>query len=285
MATRSSPTVRRRQLGSELRQYREAVGLTIDQVAKDLECSLSKVSRIETGQSGVRPQDLRHLLTLYQATDDQRERSLQLAREARQKSWWHAHTELNQHVRTYIELEVAAASISEFGGLLLPGLLQTREYARAVLSALRPQRSEDKREASVELRLTRQALLKEDDPPSYWAIIDEAALRRRVGGHKVMSEQIKHLIEVATFSNVTLQVLPFTKGEHAGMSGNFTIIKFPEENHQDVVYLEHYAGDLYLDDPADVALHAQAFDYLRAEALAPDESLSALVTMVTAEGD
>jgi transcriptional regulator with XRE-family HTH domain len=276
--TRPSPTVRRRRLGIDLRHLREAVGLSIERVAEALECSESKISRIETGQVGVRPRDLRDILALYGVRDDEREALLRLAREAREKGWWHAYSDL-ANVRTLIDFEVAATSIRSFSGLVLNGLLQTDGYARAMISAVRPQMRPDELHRWLDLRLSRQALLTDEDPPSYWAILDEAALRRHVGERDVMRKQLKHLTDIAVLPNVTLQVLPFSIGAHAGMSGDFTIFSFPEPNNQDVVYLEHNAGDLYLEGAEEVGRHAEGFDYMRAEALGPNESLAFLATI------
>lgn len=280
MAPRSSPTVRRWQLGGDLRRLREAAGLTIEQVAGVLECSSSKISRLETGQVHARPGDLRELLTLYHASDDQREALLQLAREARQKSWWHEHSE--QAFRRVVDYEVAAVSIRTFGGLLVPGLLQTAEYARAVFTSLRPEGRAEELDRKVEWRLARQALLVENDPPFYWVILDEAALRRHVGGRDVILKQLRHLTEIAALPNVTLQVIPFVNGGHAGLSGDFTIFSFAGSV-PDIVYLENLAEDLFLENVGPVGRHTWAFDHLRAAALGPDESVQALLSM--AEND
>lgn len=275
MSNRSSPTMRRRRLGNELRGLREAAGLTIEQVAKSLLCSTSKISRIETGQVSVRGLDLRAILDLYEVAASDRVILIELARKASDKGLWQAQGPL-KNLRALVDFEVAATSIRTFGGLLLPGLLQTGEYARAVMRALRPELRSEELEHRVEIRIARQALLKGDDPPSYWAILDDAALRRDVGGRRVMARQLQFLAEMAALPTVTLQVLPSAKGAHAGLCGDFTIFSFSEPNDQDVIYLEHLGSDLYVEQREQVIRHVQAFDHLRARALGPEESLLCL---------
>jgi transcriptional regulator with XRE-family HTH domain len=182
MTARQSPTVRRRRLGAELRRLREEAGLTIERVAATLECSESKVSRIETGQVGAMPRDVRDMLDLYKVGPEQREALIQIARDARQKGWWHAYTDVPV-VPGYVGLEVSAAAIDTFGALLVPGLLQTPEYARTVLEALLPDLSAEQIRRRVELRMARQSILNGEHPPTLRAILDEALLRRPVGGH------------------------------------------------------------------------------------------------------
>lgn len=267
----ASPTVRRRRLALELRRLREAAGMTIEHVAKSLECSDSKISRIETARVRATPRDVRDLLALYGVTGTRQAGLIQLAREARQTGWWHqAYGDLP--VRALVGLEDAAASISYYVQQLIPGLLQTEDYARAVLRAIRLDLGPAEVERRVGLRMARQSLLTRDEPPELWAVIDEAVLRRVVGGQDVMRQQLKRLAEAAARPNVTLQVLPFTAGEHAGMDGPFTILGFPDPADPDVVYLEHTTSDLYLEDPEATTRYARLFDHLRAESLGPDDS-------------
>jgi transcriptional regulator with XRE-family HTH domain len=267
----ASPTVRRRRLALELRRLREAAGMTIEHVAKSLECSDSKISRIETARVRATPRDVRDLLALYGVTGTRQAGLIQLAREARQTGWWHqAYGDLP--VRALVGLEDAAASISYYVQQLIPGLLQTEDYARAVLRAIRLDLGPAEVERRVGLRMARQSLLTRDEPPELWAVIDEAVLRRVVGGQEVMRQQLKRLAEAAARPNVTLQVLPFTAGEHAGMDGPFTILGFPDPADPDVVYLEHTTSDLYLEDPEATTRYARLFDHLRAESLGPDDS-------------
>jgi transcriptional regulator with XRE-family HTH domain len=268
---RQSPTVRRRRLAIELRRMRDAAGLTIEQVAKALECSDSKVSRIETAQVGATPRDVRDMLELYGVEGQQREALVQIAREARQRGWWQAYGDAFEEA-TYVGFEVAVASIRTYEALLVPGLLQTTEYARALIRALRPDWRDEDVERRVELRMTRQRLLSDSDPPALWAVIDESALRRWVGGREVMRRQLHHLVEVATLPTVTLQVVRFSAGEHGGMAGAFTILGFPEAVDPEVVYLENLASDVYLDRPEEIRRYAHLFNYLRSVALKPDDS-------------
>jgi transcriptional regulator with XRE-family HTH domain len=272
---RQSPAVRRRRLGMELRRLREHAGMTIEQVAKALECSDSKVSRIETGQVAAAPRDVRDMLILYQVGGRQQDELVQIAREARQKSWWSSYDD--RAITALIGFEAAATSIRSYEASLVPGLLQTVEYARAVTRAVRPTLRPGEVNHRVAVRTARQAHLPEDDPPELWVILDEAALRRPVGGPDVMSEQVLHLIEAARLPNVTLQVLPFDAGEHAGMDGSFTIYGFADPADRDVVYLENAISDHYVERPEDVRRYAMLFDHLRAAALKPGDS-SAFMT-------
>jgi transcriptional regulator with XRE-family HTH domain len=271
MPARQSPTVRRRRLGAELRRLREEAGLTIERVAATLECSESKVSRIETGQVGAMPRDVRDMLDLYKVGPEQREALIQIAREARQKGWWHAYTDVPV-VPGYIGLEVSAAAIDTFGAMLVPGLLQTAEYAREVLLALRPDLPAEQIERRVELRMARQSILAGDQPPRLRAVLDEAMLRRPVGGRAAMRRQLDHLGRAAERPGITLQVLPLDVGAHPGMDGAFTVFRFPQPSDPEVVHLEHTTGDLYLETADETARYAAAFEELRDVALGPEES-------------
>ncbi len=263
----------------ELRRFREAAGLTIEQVAERLECSHSKISRIETAHVSATPRDVRDMLEIYGVSGDQREALIQIAREARQRGWWHAYGDVIKE-SAYVGLEVAAASIRSYGVILVPGLLQTTEYARAVARAVRPDLRPEQIERQVELRMARQAILTQDDPPALWAVVDEAVLRRSVGEHGVMGEQLRRLIEAAELPTVTLQVLPSAAGEHAGMDGAFTILSFPESADRDVVYLENATSDLYLESTEEIRRYTLLFDHLRAAALSPDDSTALLTKLV-----
>ncbi|WP_236788498.1 helix-turn-helix transcriptional regulator [Amycolatopsis sp. GM8] len=266
------PTIRRRRLASELRRLREAADLTIDEVGEKLECSASKVSRIETGHVGVTPRDARDMLELYGLTGDEREALVQLAREARKPGWWHAYKEV--FTGTFVGLEADASSMRAFQALLVPGLLQTEPYAREVIRAMRPDSDESETEKRVAARLARQQLLTDPTPPDYWAVIDEAVLHRVVGGPEVMLKQTKRLLEVGQSPHVTIQVVPFTAGAHPGMEGPFVILGFPEQADQDVVYVDSTPSGFFLELPPDVRRYSLMFDHLRAAALSPDDSLA-----------
>jgi transcriptional regulator with XRE-family HTH domain len=279
---RSSPTIRRRRLAIELRRLREEAGLTIERVAEALECSPSKVSRVETGHVNATPRDVRDMLALYGVVGAQRDALVQMAREARQKGWWYKYRDDQADQAFHAGLEVAADSIRMYAALLVPGLLQIAPYARTVIRALNPGIRPEEVEHRLELRLARQSLLTQADPPLLWAILDEAALHRLVGGPGVMREQLHHLIEQAQLPNVTVQVLTYTAGQHAGMHGAFHIFGFAEPGDPDVVHLEHSTSRLYLERPEEVQRYSLLFDHLRAAALAPDDSI-AFVTELAKE--
>jgi transcriptional regulator with XRE-family HTH domain len=278
LAARPSPTVQRRRLGIELRRLRERTGKTIEEVARALECSDSKVSRIETGQVSATPRDVRDMLDLYGIRGEQRDALIEFARLARQKGWWEAYSDTP--VVPLVGLEAAADEIRQFEAMVLPGLLQTEEYARMVIRASSPSLPIEQFERWVEVRMARQGLLSQDTPPAYSVVLDECLLRRPVGGHEVLQQQLGHLAKVSEWPAVTLQVLPLAVGEHAAMSGGFTIYSFAEQVDPDVVYLEHARGDLYYtDNDEEVKQYASAFDSLRASALSPDDSAGFLAAL------
>lgn len=270
MTARRSPTVRRRRLGMELRRLREEASYTLERVAERLECSDSKISRIETGQVGATPRDVRDMLELYGADGRQRDELMQLAREGRQRGWWNTFDD--QVIKTLIGFEAAAASVHVYEAMVVPGLLQTVDYARAVIGAVRPGLGPEQIERRVEVRTARQRDLTQADPPALWAIIDEAALRRPVGGPKVMGEQLEWLIEAAAWPSVTLQALPLNAAEHAGMDGSFTMYEFSDPADPAVVYLENATSGLYLETPEETRRYALLFDHLRAAAMQPKDS-------------
>jgi transcriptional regulator with XRE-family HTH domain len=271
MTTRT-PTGRRRRLGAELRRLREEAGLTIDQVAEALECSPSKVSRIETGQVSATPRDVRDMLGLYQVPDSQREAMVQIAREARQPGWWQKFVDVPDGVPAYVGLETAATSIDIYMSVIVPALLQTADYARAVIGAVRPDLPRAEIDRRVELRLRRQALLDQDRPPALRVLLDDTVLRRPVGGEEVMAAQRRRLLEDAARPAVTLQVLPTEAGVHAGMDGPFTIFGFPAPAERDVVALDSAADALYLEGAEDVARYRRVFGLLLPAALTPEAS-------------
>jgi transcriptional regulator with XRE-family HTH domain len=279
-----SPTVRRRRLASELRKLREAAGLTIEQVARSLECSSSKISRIETASVSPTSRDVRDMLQLYGVSGERLEELREIARESRQKGGGLYAEYRDLPWVTMADLELEAESIHMYSPLVVPGLLQTPDYARAVLRAvridLRPHREEIDRR--VEFRRQRQKLLTErllgDDPPALWMVLDEAVLRRLVGGREVMRAQLEHLCEVAEPSNMALQVLPFSAGAHPGLDGNFAVIR-PGSVHPDVVFIETHKRDLYHEDADVIRRYAQLFDYLQAAALDPGETVAFIASV------
>jgi transcriptional regulator with XRE-family HTH domain len=272
---RSSPTVKRRRLAAELRKAREQAGMTIDEVAERLEWSSAKISRIENARVSVLPRDVKFLLSTYGLTDrdDAREPMLVLARESRQKGWWQQYGDaVREWFEVYVGLEAEAATKSEYTSEFVPGLLQTRDYASAVHRATLPTAPDNEIERLVSVRMTRQELLASSDALHLWFILNEAVLRRLVGGRAVMREQLVQLIEASTLPNVTIQVIPFSGGAHASMDGSFSILGFPNPADPNVVYIEYQTGALYLERPEEVDRYRLIFDHLRAGALPVDAS-------------
>jgi transcriptional regulator with XRE-family HTH domain len=283
MASEHSPTIRRRRLALELRRLRESARLTCEEVAEHLECSASKISRMETGRVSVSPRDVRDVLDLYRVPDEQREGLVQLARESRQKGWWHAYSDAMQpHIATYVGLESAASETRIYEVSLIPGLLQTEDYARAVIRAGMMNSPREDIERRVALRMARQPAVTRDDPLKVWAVLDEAALRRCVGGPEVMRTQLEALLGQASLPSVQIQVIPFAAGAHPGMGRPFVILVFSDLVDTDVVYLEDLASALWVEDVAEVGRYNAFFNHLRATALSFDDS-RALITSVLKE--
>jgi transcriptional regulator with XRE-family HTH domain len=269
-----SPTARGRRLRNELRRLREEAGLTHTEVAQRLEWSASKLSRIETGQSRVQTGDVRDLLEVYGVSDEAtRDALVQLAREARRRGWWTRYTDVLGS-GTYVGLEAEASVIHTYESQFVPGLLQTQDYARAVIRAGQTRPDPEALERRVTARMARQEILARSDPPEIWAILDEPVVSRPVGGPEVMREQLRHIIELSTRPNTTLtiQVLPLSAGAHPGMNGPFVILEFQGPKDPPMVYLETATDGLYLEEPADVERYTLRFNHLVARALGPDES-------------
>ncbi|MGH3067704.1 MAG: helix-turn-helix domain-containing protein [Streptosporangiaceae bacterium] len=284
MPERGSPTVRRRRLGYELRQHREAAGKTGEDVAASLGWSDSKVSRIETGRIAVTWGDVSDMLDLYGVTDPRvRDPLISLAREARQQGWWHPYASiLGRPYATYIGLESAAESLRVFEPLTVPGQLQTEPYARAIIRTSTRELGPDEVEQRVEVRLRRQdVIFKSEDPLRLSVVLDEAALRREVGGPEVMAGQLQRLIDAAGHPRVRIQVLAFAQGSHVSMAGSFGIFSFPGEPGGDTGFVDTMAGSLFIERPAEVAAARDTFDELSAQALSREDTL-ALLTEVSA---
>jgi transcriptional regulator with XRE-family HTH domain len=256
-------TARRRTLGSQLRQLRESNGIPAEQAAEAIRSSRSKISRIETGQVGVKDRDVRDLLTLYGVTgSDERAALLTLAREAAAPGWWRPYANvLPSWLEPYLGLEAAASVIRTYQVQCVPGLLQTTDYARALIGrGSAPGQEEINRRA--ELRISRQDILRGPHPPRLWAVIDESALRRPAGGRKVARGQLRHLIDMAGHPTVTLQILPLSAGAHPAMGGSFDILRFAEPAVPDLVFIEQLTSALYLHRPADLDHYHQVMDQL-----------------------
>jgi transcriptional regulator with XRE-family HTH domain len=274
MPATPSPTARARRLRYELRRLREDAGLTYNEVAHRLEWSPSKLSRIETGQSRVNTGDVSDLLDVYAVSDaSTREALVQLAREARRRGWWTRYTDV-LGTGTYVGLEAEASVIHTYESQSVPGLLQTEDYARAIISGGQVRPDPDTVERRVAARMARQELLTRPDPPEIWAVLDETVIQRPVGGPDVMRRQLRHLIEVAERSNttVTLQVLPLSTGAHPGMNGSFVILGFQSPKDPPMVHLEIATEGLYLEEPSDIERYTLRFSHLVARALGPNES-------------
>ncbi|MEU0053203.1 helix-turn-helix transcriptional regulator [Streptomyces sp. NPDC006184] len=274
----NGPAVRRRKLGAELRRLRTGAGFTSGEAARLVGWHQSKVSRIETGASGVKPADLRLLLDAYGVHDGHlRELLLMLAGSqdaGGRNRWWHAYRgELPPTYRDFISLESQASAMRTLETTVVPGLLQTAEYARAVTRAAVKDLDEDRLDTLVEVRLARQDVLRADPPPALSAVLDEAVLRREVGGRAVMSRQLERLMEAASLPQVRLQILPFSAGAHIGLTGPFVIFSFPSTSDLDVVVLDQLTSSLYLERKEDLVAYTEAFQTLQFHALSPEDSL------------
>ncbi|MFG2235087.1 helix-turn-helix domain-containing protein [Streptomyces sp. NPDC048723] len=271
MAVNGNPTVRRRRLGAELRRLRLARGLTSMQVAEHLLISQPKVSHLETGRRGIRPRDVRDLCGLYGVTDQQVVDSLmEMARESNRQGWWVACGGVPYAV--YIGLETAAASVRAYEPLVIPGLLQTPAYAAAVTAETIPLATEEQIAVRLEVRLRRQSRV--HHPARSFrleVVLDESALRRVVGSPAIMREQLAYLKRLGEQAHITVQVLPHSAGAHPGISGQFSILDFPDTA-TGTVYLERFTSDLYLEKRSDVRHYSAMFDHLQAQALNPEHT-------------
>lgn len=274
MAGVPSPTVKRKRLGIELRRLRERAGLTCEQVGERLDCSGTRISRIETGRISAGPGDVREMLEVYGIRGKEADALVQLARDARKKGWWHTYgMNLPAWFEAYVGFEAEATTFRDFQPLYIPGLLQTEDYARAVLRAAPTEGSPEDIDRQVAVRLQRQGILTRDDPPELWFVISEAALRVQVGGLQIMTGQLRHLAELAGRPNIKVQVLPFTTAAHVNPVTAFRILDFPDPRDPTVVYIEHLTGALFLERADEVRQYATIFDHLRAEALGITPSL------------
>ncbi len=277
-----SPTVRRRELGALLRALRNQNGLTVEQAADQLLCSPSKVSRMETGHGAATPRDIRDLCNLYGVTEQaERDRLMTLAREGKGQGWWQSY-DLNY--ATYVGLEAEAVAISDFQSSVVPGLLQTADYARAGHEATMPRLSNEQIEMQIQAKLTRQSLLTQANPLTFRAVLDEAVLRRVVGGPRVMGKQLDRLIEVARLPNVTLQIIPFTVGSHPGLESNFNVLELPKPA-PSIVFVEGLVGSMYLERAEDLKRYQEVFERLQTVALSPKDTIGAIAKIWTQSGE
>ena len=274
----AGPTVRRMLVGARLRRLRTELGLTREEAAQAIRASEWKIHRLENGQVGFKDRDIIDLLARYQVTDPAEVADfLTLTREANTPGWWqHYGDVLPSWFRTYVDLEQAATLIRTYEGQFVPGLLQTDDYMRAVVRGAHLEETGDEVGRRVRLRMARQILLTRDGPPRLWAVVDEAALRRPVGGKDVMRGQLERLIEATKLPNVTLQILPFASGAHPAMVGSFSVLRFPDEELPDIVYLEHLTSALYLNKPDEVDQYLHVMESICVRAAAPDQTVELL---------
>jgi hypothetical protein len=267
------PTVRRMLVGSQLRRLRVQSGISREEAGARIRASEWKIHRLENGQVGFKERDVVDLLSLYGVTDRAEiDAVLELARETKDTGWWHHYGDvLPQWFRAYVDLEQAATLIRAYEGQFVPGLLQTDDYMRAVMGGALDETPEAI-ERRVELRVARQALLTRAGPPRLWAVVDEGALRRPVGGPRVMRAQIERLIEASRLPSVVLQILPFGAGAHPAMGGAFSILRFADDDLPDVVYLEHLTGAMYLDKRDDVLQYLHVMESISVRAGRPADS-------------
>jgi transcriptional regulator with XRE-family HTH domain len=278
----SGSMVRRILLGSQLRRLREAKGITREDAGYTIRASESKISRMELGRVSFKERDVTDLLSLYGVEDDtERAALLTLVREANQAGWWHSFSDaMPNWFQTYVGLEEASALIRLYEVQFVPGLLQTEDYMRSLVTLNRPNLDRSEVDRRINVRMHRQKLIADAEGPRLWAIVDEAALRRPVGGPTVMRAQIQRLIEAADMPNVILQVMPFRFGGHAAESGAFTILRFPEQDLPDVVYLEQLTSALYLDKRDDVDQYLQVMERLSVDSQTPASSVELLSDML-----
>ncbi|WP_306186570.1 MULTISPECIES: helix-turn-helix transcriptional regulator [unclassified Streptomyces] len=272
MASNVNPTVRRRRLGQELRRLRELKGMTAEEVAERLLVSQSKISRLENGRRSISQRDVRDLCGVYEVEDHRIVDSLmQMAKDSRQQGWWHSFGDIPYSV--YIGLETDAASLRVYDPQVVPGLLQTRQYAEALIAGALPETAPADIDKRVQVRMRRQERISAtENPLRLWTVLDEAALRRTVGNRSLMREQLEHLVEQSQLPHVTVQVIPFDMGAHPGLNGQYAILEFPDAADSSVVYIEGVTSDLYLEKANDVQKYSVMYEHLRAQALNVEQS-------------
>ncbi|NIK61729.1 Scr1 family TA system antitoxin-like transcriptional regulator [Kribbella shirazensis] len=277
----SGPTTLRIILGGHLRRMRVAAGISRSDAGWEIRSSESKISRMELGRVGLKERDVADLLKLYGLDDDEeRERLLALSRQANDPGWWHRFGDvLPSWFHSYLDLEASAQLIRIYELQFVPGLLQTRDYIRAVVQLGRGMIPAEEVERRISLRVNRQEVLTRPDPVRVWAVIDEAALRRPIGGGKVIIDQLDHLIEATHMPNVTLQVVPLAIGGHAAAGGSFSILRFPESDLPDTVYIEHLTSALYLDKLDELDQYTAAMESLCVAAPQPGKTRDILTSI------
>lgn len=270
---RQPPTVRLRRLAAELRRLRSQVDLSWEVVSEKTNINKTTLYRIEKAQARPQKRTLIALLNLYEATKEEHEYLTALLRDAGKQGWLRPyHSDLPEEYTAYISFEDEAAGVRNYETSFIPGLLQDEDYARAVIRGVLPAATDEEVEDRVRARMERQAVLTRDKPLKFWAVVDEAALRRVVGGNAVMREQLRHLTELVKMPHVTLQVIRFSAGAHPGMPGQFVLMDFEDPMDTDLIYIDSMAGDLFLEAEADIRRYRAVFDTLVAVALSPNDS-------------
>ncbi|MBO4210664.1 helix-turn-helix domain-containing protein [Micromonospora echinofusca] len=270
----ASPTVRRRRIARELRHLRERTGMTLDQAARQLDMSKSNLSRIENAQIGIKPRDVRAALALYQVTGEDAEALIEIARGAQQRGWWQNYSDvLPEWFEFYVGLEAEAATLRTYEAESVPGLLQTEEYARAIY---RLTAGEDGVDRKVAARMQRQEVLHQKQPVQLSVVLNEAVLRRPVGGAAVMRDQLRQMLDISQLPNVTIQVLPFAAGGHPAMTTPYVILGFADAAEEPVVYLDNLTMGLALEEAAHVHGYTLVHEKLSRMALTPEDSATYL---------
>lgn len=283
MASRTSPTVRRRRLASEMRRLRRESGKTREEAAKFADIAPATVSRIEAAVHAPKVADIMALCKFYGLDDDRTEVLVTLARQSRQRGWWHQYSgSIPDWFEVYVGLEEEASEILTYESEHVPGLFQTDDYIRALLNAGLRTLPEEEVDRRVALRLKRQERLFSNDAPKVWAVLNEAVVRRQVGGRETMRDQLQKLCELAKLDHINIVILPFSAGAHPAMEGSCNVLRFPEPADPDVAYIQYRRGSIYLEDPSEVEEYIDLFDHLRSRAAGPDESL-ALIAKVANE--
>ncbi len=281
---RQTPTVRLRRLAAGLRRLRASADMSRDDASAQTGINNATLYRIETARARPQMRTLAALLSLYGVEAEQREYLTILCRDAAKQGWLRPyHSDLPEEYTAYISFEDEAQGVRIYGSLFIPGLLQTEDYARAAIRGGLPMASDPEVEDRVQARMERQSVLTKESPLKLWAIVDEAALRRLVGGREVMRAQLVHLADAVKASNITFQVIPFEAGAHPGMPGSFILMDFSDPMDTDLIYVDSMAGDLFLESDADVRRYTLVFDNLRAVALSPGASATFVAELLQDE--
>jgi transcriptional regulator with XRE-family HTH domain len=271
------PTVRQRQLGMRLRAIRTQLGLSVDAVAKELECSPSKISRLETASRRPNPRDIRDLCQVYNVDEATSEELMDLARKSKEPGWWKQYADIG--LEPYIGLEQDASAITSFAAFYIPALLQTEEYARAIIKGIAPRMDSAVLKERGEVRILRQQILNRDSPPRYRALIDESVLRRPTGGPEVMARQLDKVLELIEEGKVTVQIVPFDVGAIATQDSNFVLLEFGDAILSSVVFVEGLTNNQVLEKQAEIDRYREAIEHLRDSSLTPRESKIRMIEM------